>query len=48
MTHTTFTCEPYASPVVRVLQISPSRCIAGSDKMSDMDKNTIFEEEFDD
>ena len=48
MTHTTLTCESYASPTVRVLQIGPARCIAGSEKMSDMDKNTIFEEEFDD
>ena len=48
MTHTTLTCESYASPTMRVLQIGPARCIAGSDKMSDMDKNTIFEEEFED
>ena len=48
MTHTTLTCESYASPTMRVLQIGPAHCIAGSDKMSDMDKNTVFEEEFED
>ncbi|MBO7602862.1 MAG: hypothetical protein J6S97_00420 [Bacteroidales bacterium] len=47
MTHTTIICESYTAPTVRVLQIGPARCIAGSDKMSDMDTNPIFEEDFD-
>ena len=42
---TIFTSE-YATPTTRVIQIDPARCIAGSDKMSDMNSNSIYEEDF--
>ena len=35
----------YAAPTTRVIQVSPARCIAGSDRMSDMNKNSLYEEE---
>ena len=40
--------EAYDTPSTRVLQITPGRCIAGSGKLSDMSKNSIYEEDFED
>lgn len=31
---------------MRVIQVSPARCIAGSERLSDMNKNSIYEEDF--
>lgn len=36
----------YASPQMRVVLVTPARCIAGSDNLSNMTKNSIYEEDF--
>ncbi|MBR5041732.1 MAG: hypothetical protein IKX67_00690 [Bacteroidales bacterium] len=36
----------YASPDARVILVKPAKCIAGSDRVSNMNKSSIYEEEF--
>ena len=35
----------YTAPVTRVISVSPSRCIAGSNTLNDFDNNPIFSED---